>query len=422
MPPTPSSSHAALPEREYAVGPNLDNIMNDLDDSMNALRPIELPPLPENPLVSVLVANYNYARFIGEAIQSVLDQTYGNFEVVICDDGSTDNSVEVIEGFARRDSRVHLVRKANGGMGSALSAAYRASNGEIICLLDSDDYYLPEKLEVVVEAFRTRPGSGYLQHRLFRVDAAGRRRGVYPLLWSLPSGWLAPYVMRTGGELPIVATCSGLCVRRAVADLIFPLAGRFRRNADAVVSGLAALMTPVLGVNAPLSEWREHGANLSSAVSAGPSITPGYVERELKVQKNVWALQQGYLESVNPGAVCRFAPAEKRPLVLCMTYVLARLRRDINVKATYGDLVGNEGFNKYPFVSRLFWRVSVLLPLAVFRMGVSLLWGQSRLKQWVALAKWRTHSTSRGAVERSCPVDGRRADGGGVPRAKIGNG
>ena len=58
---------------------------------ITALHPIELRPLPAEPLVSILISNYNYARFIGAAIRSALDQTYPNIELIICDDGSTDN-------------------------------------------------------------------------------------------------------------------------------------------------------------------------------------------------------------------------------------------------------------------------------------------------------------------------------------------
>jgi glycosyltransferase involved in cell wall biosynthesis len=72
------------------------------------LQPIELPKLPENPLVSILIANYNYEKYIGETIESVLSQTYPNWEAIVCDDGSKDNSREVIETYVQKDSRIKL--------------------------------------------------------------------------------------------------------------------------------------------------------------------------------------------------------------------------------------------------------------------------------------------------------------------------
>lgn len=81
--------------------------------AIERLRPLTLQPLCENPLVSVLVTNYNYAEYIGEAIQSILLQTYTNFEVTVCDDGSTDNSCAAIESRCKKDPRVRLVRQHN---------------------------------------------------------------------------------------------------------------------------------------------------------------------------------------------------------------------------------------------------------------------------------------------------------------------
>jgi len=115
-------------------------------ETIAELRPVELRPLPAQPLVSILVSNYNYGRFIGDTIKSALDQTYSNIELIICDDGSTDDSVEIIERYARRDSRLQLIRKANGGQASGFNAAFAASRGEIIALLDSDDLFLPQKV------------------------------------------------------------------------------------------------------------------------------------------------------------------------------------------------------------------------------------------------------------------------------------
>ncbi len=120
---------------------------------LDKLGPMELPPLPKVPLVSVLIASYNYGEYIGEAIDSVLNQTYQNFEIVICDDGSTDNSLEVIRAFAQKDSRIKYVFKENGGVASALNIAYFMSEGNIICFLDADDIFIRDKLYLVVQAF-----------------------------------------------------------------------------------------------------------------------------------------------------------------------------------------------------------------------------------------------------------------------------
>lgn len=112
----------------------------------------QLPPLGNDPLVSVMIVNYNYERYLPEAIESVLSQTYRNFEVVICDDGSKDNSRGVIEAYAARDSRIKPVFQENGGVGSALNSAYAATSGPIISMLDADDLFAPEKLARVVES------------------------------------------------------------------------------------------------------------------------------------------------------------------------------------------------------------------------------------------------------------------------------
>ncbi len=78
-------------------------------------------------------------------------------ELIICDDGSTDESARVIEQYQRKDPRVRMIRKANGGQASGLNAAFAASRGAILSLLDSDDLFLPHKIERIVADFQARP-------------------------------------------------------------------------------------------------------------------------------------------------------------------------------------------------------------------------------------------------------------------------
>lgn len=102
-------------------------------------------------LVSILINNYNYGRFLPNAIDSALKQTYPNIEVVVVDDGSTDNSREVINSYI---DQIIPVFKNNGGQASAINAGFAASKGEIICFLDADDIFLPDKVSEVVNMFQ----------------------------------------------------------------------------------------------------------------------------------------------------------------------------------------------------------------------------------------------------------------------------
>ncbi|HEY9596457.1 MAG TPA: glycosyltransferase family A protein, partial [Cyanophyceae cyanobacterium] len=120
-----------------------------------------------NPLVSILINNYNYEPFLKKAIDSALNQTYSSIEVIVVDDGSTDNSREVI---SRYGDKIIPVFKENGGQASAFNAGFAASQGDIICFLDSDDLFLPEKVTDVVQACGDREEVGWCFHQLKLVD------------------------------------------------------------------------------------------------------------------------------------------------------------------------------------------------------------------------------------------------------------
>src|SRR5580698_48796 len=232
-------------------------------ETITGLYPIELRPLPAQPLVSILVSNYNYARYIGAAIQSALDQTYSNIELIICDDGSTDNSVSVIEEYERNDSRLRFIPKRNGGQASGFNAAFAASRGEIIALLDSDDLFLPNKVERIVANFQANPDCGFGIHRIIRINANMQRQGVWPMSSALPQGWYGSRLMEDGGILAVMPPTSGLSLRRQVADRIFPLPLESPLVAcpDQLITRLAPLITNVTREDEALSQYRLHGDN-----------------------------------------------------------------------------------------------------------------------------------------------------------------
>jgi glycosyltransferase involved in cell wall biosynthesis len=104
-------------------------------------------PNPTKPRVSFITPNYNHTRYISAAIDSVLDQTYRSFEIIVVDDGSTDNSREVVAGFG---DQVRYIWQENQGLGGARNTGIRASQSELIGLLDADDQWLPTFLETMV--------------------------------------------------------------------------------------------------------------------------------------------------------------------------------------------------------------------------------------------------------------------------------
>jgi len=109
------------------------------------------------PAVSVLMPAYNVEPYVGDAIRSVLAQTYGDLEVIVVDDGSKDGTAEAVAALAAEDRRVRLVRQANRGLAGARNTAMRMARAEVFALLDSDDLWEPEFLAEQVAILDARP-------------------------------------------------------------------------------------------------------------------------------------------------------------------------------------------------------------------------------------------------------------------------
>lgn len=217
-------------------------------------QPLPLPPLAENPLVSVLLPCHNKAAFVGMAIASALDQSYPYFELIICDDGSTDGSSDLMRLAAAADRRVTVLQKDRGGHASALNAAYARCRGDVITLLDADDLYRHDRLDQVVAAFRAS-SAGVLQHPMEMIDLDGRPLGM--LSTNLEAGWISSRVERRGGRWH--GPAPALCFRRQVADLSFPLPERAAgRWPDNFLGTIGVLVTPLVALRDALYLYRRH--------------------------------------------------------------------------------------------------------------------------------------------------------------------
>jgi len=122
------------------------------------------------PKVSIIIPTYNYAHFITEAIQSVLSQTFQDFEVIVVDDGSTDNTREVLAQFG---NKIRYIYQENRGLSAARNTGILNSSGQYLCFLDSDDSLLPEKLELQVKLLDSKVDVDLVYTWWYLVDENG---------------------------------------------------------------------------------------------------------------------------------------------------------------------------------------------------------------------------------------------------------
>lgn len=349
------------------------------------LQPIELHKLPDDPFVSVLIANYNYANYISEAIESVLCQTYPHFEVIVCDDGSTDNSCEIIKQYIQRDSRVKLVQQQNGGVASALNRAFSESKGLIFCLLDADDYYSPEKLDRVVQAFIAHPESGMLMHPLMRVDTAGSHRGRLPLLNPIPQGWLGPQLLQLG-SMRAMPPASGICFRLEVARKLFPIPEKFKSAVDSIIQRIGGLLTPINALDDVLSFYRLHESNITGIYTS--SFTPAYLEKYMK-GFDVYCETCNYITSwlnMNFPNV-QVAPLESHFGYVESRYWISKLTKEQrSIQSFYYKKLLAHPQTAENLLFYYFYKFSLWLPLPLFQLGSDMIYQPNRFK--AILSKW----------------------------------
>jgi glycosyltransferase involved in cell wall biosynthesis len=217
--------------------------------------------MASNPLVSILINNYNYAPYLRHAIDSALGQTYTNIEVIVVDDGSQDDSRQIIESYG---DKIIPIFKENGGQASAFNAGFLRATGDIVCFLDSDDLFHPQKLESVVEAFSKHPEIGWHYHPLKFVDQQGKTLAeetyptssrIYDVRAQLKRGKLR-------GCLPLdsIAT-SCMSFRHTLLKRILPMPEEIRITSDDYIKYAALGLTPGFILLEEVASQRLHGSN-----------------------------------------------------------------------------------------------------------------------------------------------------------------
>lgn len=206
------------------------------------------------PIVSVIINNYNYGCFLAQAIESVLRQTYPNWELIVVDDGSTDDSVEVIKSY---QDRLTAIFQQNAGQGEALNAGINQSQGEIICFLDADDYFHEDKLAKVVTAFLNHPEWVQISHCWTSVDREGAPIGSGST--KLNQGDVRDLLLQWGRYA--MGITSALAYRRTALQKVLPIPTKRTEAADTFLTVTIPFHGEVGCLNEPLMFYRIHGKN-----------------------------------------------------------------------------------------------------------------------------------------------------------------
>jgi hypothetical protein len=207
---------------------------------------------------SVVIPNYNYGRFLGAAVGSALALDWPAVEVIVVDDGSTDDSLEVLAAFG---DRITVLQQENSGPRVACNRGFAASHGDCIIFLDSDDQVDASLAREVVRVWR--PGVSKVQVEMRRVDSQGSPTGsVFPDLDAVPSPAQILHWMEQTGAYP-TPPGSGNVYSRHFLERLFPLDDSCGDATDSACLAAAPFMGEVITVGKPLVSYRVHDNNRS---------------------------------------------------------------------------------------------------------------------------------------------------------------
>jgi glycosyltransferase involved in cell wall biosynthesis len=185
--------------------------------------------IAEMPTVDIIIPAYNAAQYLPTAIESVVAQTFEDWRILLIDDGSTDNTAEVIAPF--RDQlgpKLLYIKQPNAGLPAARNTAIRNSTAEFLALLDADDIWLPCRLAESLKGFESRPQVGLVYGFNSRVDSNGAIIDTFARRQKNGEGRIAPYIYMRRVDLP----CPTITFRKKCVDEVGPFDETMRATED----------------------------------------------------------------------------------------------------------------------------------------------------------------------------------------------
>lgn len=233
-----------------------------------------------NNLFSVIVANYNNGRFLTKLVDYMLGQTYHNWELIIADDASTDDSLKIIEGLLKRDERIKLVKHTtNKGAGATFKSAMDASSGNIIGMLGADDALTPEALTVMMDAHLKNPAASIITSKAFDCDAELQPIGLCTISGAQPNGI---------SFIHEIYVCNFVTFKRTAYNLTSGFDPYFQRAVDHDIYLKLEEVGAIGFVDQPVYLYRRHEGGISQGANGKKAATFSLVahmnayERRLK--------------------------------------------------------------------------------------------------------------------------------------------
>lgn len=209
--------------------------------------------------LSVVIPNYNYGRYVGEAVRSALAVDWPDVEVVVVDDGSTDRSLEILRAFG---NRITLVSQENAGPRIACNRGFERTKGDAVIFLDSDDVLEPTIAHEAAAVWGSEVSKVQVQMR--RIDGQGRFSGrAFPTYRRTPTPEQIRHWITSTSAYP-TPPGSGNVYSRWFLEKLFPLDGRCGDATDSACLAAAPYLGDVISISRPLVRYRVHGDNRSS--------------------------------------------------------------------------------------------------------------------------------------------------------------
>ncbi|MCC7528089.1 MAG: glycosyltransferase family 2 protein [Candidatus Melainabacteria bacterium] len=206
------------------------------------------------PTVSVIIPTYNRSYLLRQALLSCLAQTYQDFEILVADDGSTDDTREVVESL--NSDKIQYLYQTNSGRSTARNRAIKQAQGKYITFLDSDDLYLPQKLAVEVKALDENPSFGMVYSSAYNIDINGK---LHPYVYPAPtSGWIYKDIAL---YLPLTICLPTVMARREIFSKVGVFDERQNRFEDTDMWRRISKKYRILAIDEPLCKIRYHEGN-----------------------------------------------------------------------------------------------------------------------------------------------------------------